>query len=221
MFAKALALDTLYAAAYVGMGELEYGKVSYGWTEFPTSALQRALALGHKALELDESNASAHSLLSSVYTFQNKLELAIKEAERAIALNPNHAVSYSDLGWALLWSGSVEAAIEALEMSLRLDVAMPREVWFHLGLAYYLQENYAKASDILEAGMARRPDFPGYHIGLAAAYAKLGRHDAAAREAAAVRRSDPFFKVAAFGTGFRHPAHRQAIAEGLREAGLE
>ena len=35
MFSKAVALDPNYAAAYVGLGVLEYGKVAYGWTEFP------------------------------------------------------------------------------------------------------------------------------------------------------------------------------------------
>ena len=30
MFSKAIDLDPFYAAAYVGLGELEYGKVSYG-----------------------------------------------------------------------------------------------------------------------------------------------------------------------------------------------
>jgi len=88
MFAKAVALDPFYADAFVGSGMLEYGKVAYGWTEFPDKALTSAFAFGQKALKLDESNAAAHSLLSSVYTFQNKFDLAILEAKRAIELNP-------------------------------------------------------------------------------------------------------------------------------------
>jgi len=221
MFSKAVELDPLYAAAYVGLGELEYGKVGYGWTEFPNKTLNKALRLGQKAIELDESNATAHSLLSSIYTFQNKYELAINEAERAIELNPNDSGSYNELGWALLWSGQVNQAINALEVSLRLDTSSPRNIWFHLGIAYYLKEDYGKAIDILEQGLTKRPDFLGYHIALAAAYARLGRREDAVREVAAVRRLDPFFKVESFGTGFRQPAHRRAITTGLKEAGLE
>jgi adenylate cyclase len=221
MFSKAIELDPFYAAAYVGLGGLEYGKVGYGWTEFPEKALKKALALGQKAISLDESNATAHSLLSSIYTFQNKYELAINEAERAIELNPNDSGSYSELGWALLWSGRVDEAIKALEMSLRLDSSSPHNVWFHLGIAYYLKADYGRASYILEQGLTKRPDFSGYHIALAAAYARLGRKDDAARQVAAVHRVDPFFKVESFGTGFRQAAHREAIATGLREAGLE
>ena len=156
MFSKAVDLDPFYAAAYVGLGELEYGKVGYGWTEFPDKALTKALEFGQKAIELDESNSSAHSLLSSIYTFQNKYELAINEAERAIELNPNDSGSYNELGWALLWSGRVDEAIAALDMSLRLDSSSPRNIWFHLGIAYYLKADYGKASAILEEGLDQK-----------------------------------------------------------------
>ena len=61
----------------------------------------------------------------------------------------------------------------------------------------------------------------GYHLALAATYARLGRTAEAARAAAAVRRLDPFFEVDSFGTGFRQPAHREAIVAGLRAAGLK
>ena len=221
MFSKAAALDSYYAAAYVGLGLLEYGKVGYGWTEFPDKALTNAFAFGQKALKLDESNAAAHSLLSSVYTFQNKYDLAIQEAERAIELNPNDSGSYNELGWALFWSGRLEAAIAALEMSLRLDSSSSRNSWWHLGIAYYLKARYEEALNILAKGQIKRPNFTGYHIALAATYARLGRAEEAARAAAALRRLDPFFDVDSFGTGFRQPAHREAIAAGLRAAGLE
>ncbi len=49
----------------------------------------------------------------------------------------------------------------------------------------------------------------------------MGRPDEAARAASAVRRLDPFFEVDSFGTGFRQPAHREAIVAGLRQAGLK
>ncbi len=221
MFAKAATLDPLYASAYVGLGEIEYGKVAYGWTEFPAKALENAFKFGQKAVELDESNSYAHSLLSMVYTFQNKYDLAIKEAKRAIELNPNDSGSYNELGWAYLWSGQLDEAIAALEMALRLDNSSPRNIWWHLGISYYLKERYEKAMHILEGGLIKRPDFAGYHIALAATYARLGQSEKAAQAAASILRLDPFFDVESFGTGFREPTHRDAIVAGLREAGLK
>ena len=50
-----LSLDPGYAAAYVGLGEVEYGKVSYGWTEFPDKALAKALEYGRKAIDFERA----------------------------------------------------------------------------------------------------------------------------------------------------------------------
>jgi len=104
---------------------------------------------------------------------------------------------------------------------LRLDSSSPRNIWWHLGIAYYLKERYEKALNTLEEGLIKRPNFSGYHIALAATYARLGRPEDATRAAADLRRLDPFFDVESFGTGFRQPAHREAIVAGLREAGLK
>ena len=67
MFSKAIELDPRYAEAYAGLGVVEVAKVSYGWTEFTQKTLEKALASGRKALELDDGNASAHSMLADLY----------------------------------------------------------------------------------------------------------------------------------------------------------
>ncbi|NNK93766.1 MAG: adenylate/guanylate cyclase domain-containing protein [Desulfobacterales bacterium] len=220
MFAKAAELDPQYAAAYVGLGWVEYSKVGYGWTEFPQRALESAFVYGRKAVEIDSASALAHALLCNVYTFQNQYELAIREAEQALELNPNDAYTYGQMGWTLLWAGRLDDAVASLEMSLRLDNTSVRNAWLHLGTAFYLKENYEQALEILEKGVVKRPDYVGYYIVLAATYAQLGRTPEAASAVQTVRRLDPFFEVESFGTAFRESAHRVAIADGLRKAGL-
>ncbi len=221
MFDKAAQLDPAYSAAYVGLGWVEYSKMGYGWTEFSDKALDKSMFFARKALELDAANALAHTLLCNVYTFQGKYELAIREAEQALELNPNHAHTHGQLGWVLLWSGRVDEAAAALEISLRLDSTTPRNAWMHLGTAYYLKGQYGQALDILEKGVVKRPDFVGYYIALAATYAQLGRTEEAANAANEVRRLDPFFAVDSFGTAFRNSAHREDFLDGLRKAGLK
>jgi len=221
MFARAIALDTNYTDAYAGMGWVYQAKAAYGWTAFPDKALDSAYQYGRKALELDISSASAHSLLCGVYAFKNQYDRAIAEGEQALDLNPNDAFSLLELGWVLLWSGRVDEAIIALERSLRLDSASPRNVWLHLGMAYYLQGRYDEAAQILEQGVVKKPGFSGHYIGLAATYARLGLSDKAVGAAEDLRRLDPFFEVESFGTGFRASADREAIVEGLRMAGLK
>ena len=221
MFANAIELDPNYAEAHSGLGWVYSAKAAYGWTEFPGKALDSAYQYGRKALELDISNSTAHSLLCRIYAFQNQYDRAIAEAEQAIELNPNDAGSYQELGWVLLWSGRVDEAIVALERSLRLDSASPRNSWWHLGMAYYLKGRYDAAVQVLEQGIVKKPDFAGHYISLAAAYARLGRSDEAARAADDLRRLDPFFEVESFGAGFRVSADREAIVEGLKMAGLK
>ncbi len=221
MFTKAVAIDPNYADAIVGLGLVEYAKVGYGWTEFPLRSLENALTYGQKALQLDTDNALAHTLLCNVYTFQNKYELALREAEQALELNPNNAEVYSQMGWTLLWAGQVDDAIAALQKSLRLDNTSIRNAWMHLGMAYYLKRNYEQALETLEKGVVKNPDFVGYHIILAATYAQLDRIQNAENSAGDVLRFDPFFRVDSFGTAFKNQDHRLAIADGLRKAGLE
>ena len=221
MFTKAIAVDPFYADAVVGMGLVEYAKVSYGWTEFPLRTLENALQYAQKALELDRDNASAHTLLCNVYTFQNKYDLALHEAERALELNPNNADGYAQMGWTHLWAGNIDDAVSALQMSLRLDNTSLRNAWLHLGMAYYLKEEYEKALTVLEKGVIKRPDFVGYHLALAATYAQLDRIQEAQSSATDVLRFDPFFEVDSFGTAFQNESHRLAIADGLRKAGLK
>ena len=221
MFAQAVAIDPYYADAIVGMGLVEYTKMSYGWTEFPLKTLENAQHYAQKALELDRDNGSAHTLLCNVYTFQNKYDLALHEAERALELNPNSAEVYGQMGWTMLWAGNIDDAIAALQMSLRLDNTSLRNTWLHLGMAYYLKQEYEKALDVLERGVIKRPDFVGYHLALAATYGQLEQTQQAQKSAADVLRFDPFFEVDSFGTAFKDEAHRRAIADGLRKAGLK
>ena len=89
------------------------------------------------------------------------------------------------------------------------------------GLAYYLKERYNDAVKIVQQGLAKKPDFVGYHIVMAAAYAQLGRIEDAKQKAQEVLRRHPFFEVASYGTIFRNLSDRKHLREGLRKAGLK
>jgi tetratricopeptide (TPR) repeat protein len=125
------------------------------------------------------------------------------------------------VGGVRLFSGHADRAIEALETAGRLNpglsIADPRRAL--LGFGYYLQGRYDDAVRELEG--AKGPDAHGnIHIGLAAAYAKVGRDADAAREATQVYRLAPFFDVAAFVAQFRNPTDAGNFADGLIKAGL-
>jgi adenylate cyclase len=221
MFKKAIELDPAYATAYAALAESYVQMMNYGWTEFPARTGQKALDLVNKALTLDKSSAAAHALLGSAYVYQEEYDLAFNELQQAIALNPNDASSYRLLGWGLLFSGRVDEAIDVLQTALRFDPNGSPTIFFMLGIGYYLKEQYDNAIATVRKGVSRKSDFVDFHIVLAAAYAGAGRQADAVKEANAVLKLNPFFEVSAYGTGFRNPADRDKIRDGLRRAGLK
>lgn len=220
LFRKAIALDPEYASAYARLGYTYMLTMLYGWTGSPTQALARAEELALQALALDDAEVTAHRLLGRVYLQRRQYDPALLEMERAIALNPNDADSYASQGVVLTWSGRLEGAVQALEMALKFDPRANTERRLHLGMAYYLTGQYAKAIDELKRGVARTPDNVFLHITLAAAYGQLDQQVLARQTADTVRRLDPFFEPDGYGALLRDPAHAAHIIEGLRKAGF-
>lgn len=221
LFRQAIEIDPLYASAYAGLGWTYIEPVLWGWTGSPQKSMKQAHNLAQKALSLETSNVEARRLLIQVYSIRRQHDLAVLEAERVLALNPNDAQSYENQGVAMVWAGRIDGAILALETALRFDPNMRVQHFWNLGLAYYLKARYDDAIAVLEKSIGRRPDSAYEHAVLAASYAQVNRPDKAMAAAATVRRLNPFFKVEEFGPQFGNPADAARMAEGLRKAGLE
>ena len=220
MFQRAIEIEPRYAAAYVGLGWTYRRDVGHGWTEFFEDALERAQDLAQKALGLEDT-AAAHRLLGSIYLARGQYELASRAAERAVELNPNDSDSLRLLASVMLYTGKTADAIRAFETALRFDPNADADMLFTMGLAYYLLSQYEKSISILEHGKTKNPNHPFIHAALAAAYAQTGQPDRAGHEVKTVRRLNPFFEAASFGSRFRKPQDRDRLTEGLRKAGLE
>ena len=221
MFRQAIDIDPRYSSAYAALAWSHIFDFFYGWTVFPEKSLERAHDLAKKALSLEETNGLAHSALGIIYLRRKQYDLATGELQQAIKLNPNDTQSQSQLGSVMLYSGRTDAAIYWLESALRLNPHISFGDLMVLGQAYYLTGRYEDAITILNKGLAGNPNYVGYYIMLAAAYAQAGHTDAARRSARDVLRLDPFFEVGSYGTVFRNPEDRSRIVDGLRKAGLK
>jgi adenylate cyclase len=220
LFERAIKLDPTYLPGYVGLGHVELISVVQGWTANPDEALQRAEALGHKGIEIDESNPGAHALLGGTYTLRGEYDRALDESKRAVELNPSDADSYAHLGGALLYTGDVAGATKALELAVKSRPTIPWDEYFNLGTAYLLAGRNDEAIRTLERSLIRKKMDIFSNAMLAAAYAEAGRQEDATRQAETVRRLFPFFVSAEFGSRFRIPAHREKIVSDLQKAGL-
>ena len=83
-------------------------------------AMQQALVLAEKAVDLEPSSAS-HTILGLVYVFSLHPEKALSEAEKAVVLSPNSAAAYHCMGAALMLSERFDEAINMFQKSLRLS----------------------------------------------------------------------------------------------------
>jgi adenylate cyclase len=219
-FERAMELDPNYGAAYIGLGRVDLIAVHLGWTPDPAGVLRRAESRARKAIEIDEFNPAALALLGRVSTRLGEYDLAVDLLRRAMKLNPSDPDNYAGLGDALLWNGDVAGAIAALETAAQLDPRLSSEDLFNLGAGYFLAGDHAKAAHVFERTVARNDGNPFIHAMLAAIYAEAGRPDPSIRAAEEVRRRNPFFDRASFGSLFRNPGHRQKILSALEKAGL-
>ena len=183
------------------------------------SVLDRALAIGRKALQLDSNLPQAHGNLGHVLTFMCEHDAAIVEHERALELNPN----YSDwrFGTALVRGGEAARAIAILERHKRLDPFYVPMTLLWLGLAYYMVKQYSPALQTLRDCVSRAPEMRHGHAWLAATYSQLGQINEARAATAEALRIDPSYKINVVPPfPFKNPEDVEHYFEGLRKAGV-
>jgi adenylate cyclase len=220
LFRRAIDIDPSYAPAYVGLGNAYYRSFVFGWTDQPVETLNRIQNLATTAIRLDASNTGAHALLGQVWLQFREYDQAIDQLRLALELNPSNADTYGWLGRALLFAGALDDAIKASETALRLDPNLDAPLVWDLGTAYFLAGRTADSMRLMAQITAREPNLVVAYATLAAAYAEAGKLEDAGRAAAAVRKLDPFFDAASFGSLFRNPEHQAKISSALHKAGL-
>ena len=219
-FEKAIEIDPDYASAYVGLAKTRTWAVNYGYTEFPNIVLQEALKTAKKADQLDGSNASAHAELGYIYMRFGEYDIAKRELQKAIDLNPNDWISYRHMGAVMLYAGDPDAALKWYKKVREYDPYLSPGVYMNMGIAHYLKGNDDRAIYWLKEATIKWPTFLGCHILLASIYGNANEKEKAAHEKEKVLSLSPFFKIDFYGQAYQIPDHREKIVTGLRKAGL-
>lgn len=217
---RAIETDPNNAPAYAALADSHLLSVVMGWAESPGHSLARAEEMANKAIALDANQSRAYVTLGRIHLLHHRYAEADAELRRALAINPSDAHAVAGHGNVLVWIGETRAAIETLEQARRIDPVVSPMDRIVLGLAYYLDGRYDRAVEQLEANLRSGRGANPTRAMLAAAYARQDRVDDAARLAESVRRSDPTFDPAAFGSKLRNPAQLEELRVGLRKAGL-
>jgi tetratricopeptide (TPR) repeat protein len=94
--------------------------------------------------------------------------------ERALELDPEHALAHRWLGVVMVREQSYGQAAEHLERALSLDPALP-DGWMDLGTVYYLQRDLNRAGACYQAVVDAEPDSAPAHGNLGVVLRDAGR----------------------------------------------
>jgi adenylate cyclase len=220
---EAITLDPQYSILYSLLAWTHIADLLFQSSESSENSLDQASKNIQKALALDDEDFFAHIALSQLYLFRKDHDKAIVAAERAIALNPNGADAYSQLGWLLILSGRAEEGIKLIEKAMRLNPIPPTRYLNRLGYAYRSLGRHEDAIEVHEKALSRSPNNLFFHVFLAAAYRAAGREEEARHHAEEVLRLDPTFSLEKYAEihAMRDRAEAERYIADLRKAGLK
>jgi adenylate cyclase len=218
---EAVALDPSFALGWAMLAEMQVHAYASD-PDAQVDALDRALAMAARAVELEPSCQQAHWSLAWVRFFRRDLAGFRGELERAIAQNPNAPYFVGVAGWALALSGDWERGLALLERGIALNPSYPR--WFHFARFADRFRNGDHAGALREAGLMGPPDSPRVLALTAAALVRLGRRDEGRAKAAELAACEPGFRrlgrriVQSY---LLDDALRDDVLASLAEAGIE
>jgi TolB-like protein/Tfp pilus assembly protein PilF len=219
LFKKAIEIDPGYGHPHALLAAICCTK----WQDDMSSsdaALQEALALAKRAVELDEGESTCFAMLGWAHLLRRSFDLALQHTRRAVEMNPNNQWNAADLGSVLLFVGQAEEALVWFKRAKDIDPYF-NEPWYwrSIGFAYMILHRYQEALAVFDY-LPTRP----YRVAalMAGCYARLADIDRARVSAAECLAIKPDFSIGRFMTKqrFKNPADAASLAESLRMAGL-
>ena len=222
---EAIALDPEYARLYSMLAMTHVGDLLYQSSEYFEISFAQASKNIKKALALDNEDYIAHLTLSHLFLLRKEHDKAIAAAERTIALNPNGADAYAQLGLYLNVSGRAEEGIKVIEKAMRLNPIPPDLYLNYLATGCYYLGRYEEAIEGFNRVLKRSPNNLWAHLVLTATYAGSGRQEDARHQAEELLRLDPAFSLdeylVAASLMFEDKGQFERYIDNLRKAGLK
>ena len=124
--------------------------------------LAQAKAIYTSLLKEDDANCDAWHLLGMVAYQERNFLLASDLIQKAIAINPNMAGYYSNLGLVLRELGQFEAALANFQKSLSIRPGVA-ETYNNQGNVYAATQRYKEAIESFDLAIRSNPDFASAH----------------------------------------------------------
>jgi TolB-like protein len=224
-FGRAIELDPNFASAY-GLAAYCYTQRKIGgWFTDREKEVGETARLARKAVLLgrDDALALCTAGVALAYTVGD-IDDGAAFIDRALVLNPNLAWAWLYGGWAKIYLGEPEAAIERGARAMRLSPRDPQLFMMHTvtAAAHYFAGRYPEAASWAEEALRENPDNLGALRYLAASCAMIGRQEQAQKAMARLRELDPMVRLSNLKNliTFRRREDFAKWSEGLRKAGL-
>ena len=225
LFYKAIELDPGFATAH-GLAAWCYVRRRLsGWMKDPMQEMPELERLGRRAGELANNDAVAlYSGGWALVQVPGYVEEGAAMIDRALTLNPNMTSAWMLKGWARLYLGEPDNAIDSFDRAIRLNPLDPLVARTQTGTAaaHFLAGRYEQASVRAERALRQHPnDQPLLRVA-AASHALTGEIAEAQKIVMRIRQLDPESRLSRIAeqAPFRRPEDISRYVDGLRKAGL-
>ena len=180
LFEEAIRTDPSFAPPYVGLAAA-YGTQTVLNLVPPRENWPRTKAMLIRALELDETNAEAHTLSGGVAAwYEWDYERSETEYRRGVELGPGSVIAHQYFASMLGAMGRAREADEEMDKALRLDPLNNFAKWAKAQLLYW-KGDMAGAKSILAELYRRNPELPYVSDWLGVVHSLSGEHSQAIR----------------------------------------
>lgn len=181
LFREAIALDSSYALAYVGLAEAHL--ILYSWVQLGLDEIKPIVEASlDRALELDPQLGEAHTARALYLRNLGRRDESERAWRRAIELVPGHADSHHWFGIMLYELGRFDESRDEMRRALALD-PLSRIINTNAGLTEFFARDYEAAIAQYRRALERFPDFDYTWVLLSDAYSMTGRHEKAVQAA--------------------------------------
>jgi adenylate cyclase len=134
---RALELDPRFGLAAALAGVRHMHNVSLGYAIDPQFDRKEAVRLLRLALSIDDSDPETLALACVTSVFMvGDYESEIEMADRAVALNPNSYLAWTNRGWVYNIAGLPEEAVRSFERAMRMSPVDPALHRSFAGMGY-------------------------------------------------------------------------------------
>jgi TolB-like protein/class 3 adenylate cyclase len=218
-------LDPEFALSYALGTTCYIQRKAFGWSTDAGQERVEARRLAKRAIELGKDDPTVLAMAGDALAFvAGEVGEGAALLARAVNLDPNHAIARNWGGWAHLFLGDLDAAIEQFKVALRLNPLDPWIVTAQTGLAFahFFAGRHEEASSWATTAVRQQPNDVAAQRIMMACHAMSGQVGEARQACALALQLDPTQRIA--GIKDRAPYRRSEdiakLARAFRIAGM-